>query len=127
MDERAASALIAAAMRGDRQVKGGLIDSLGGRCAIGVIEAAGALSGLKESVKACPFCGATKTWTTGVAQEMGSPKPEPEFLPLGERAPFIARFRIRSEAMLVVHLNNDHEWDFLTIARKLGPTGAEPA
>ena len=30
------------------------------------------------------------------------------------------------EASLLVHLNNDHEWDFLTIARKLGPLREAP-
>jgi len=114
LTQEQADALIDAAMRGVRQIKGTFEDEFGGRCAIGAMFPSG--ESMYTPVAACPFCGATQTWT-GVATSMGQAPPSSEMLTLP----------LRDVTALVIHLNNDHEWDFLTIARKLGPDGADHA
>lgn len=95
MNEKAIAALVDAAMRGVRQIRYRLNDNQGGFCAVGVISAANAQwSGMYDKrFHGCPFCGILND--------------------------AYYKMPIHSEAVLIIHLNNDHEWDFLTIARKM--------
>jgi hypothetical protein len=102
MNHAAASALIQAQLNGVRQIKWRTRDGEGGRCATAVLNEAGLMEPLtKRKIEACPECGATSTETAGALT--------------GYRIPI----RIVDEATLVVHLNNDHGWDFIKIARCL--------
>jgi hypothetical protein len=111
MNERGLDALVQAALAGQKQIFGSMNDRRGGLCALGVLaQAAGVLDepiGHRFSVIAAAYDlhGARKC-------------------PLSEcsrRDPWRM-----SEAELIVHLNDHHRWDFLTIARKLGPEGGTP-
>lgn len=98
MTEEQATVLIEASLQGVRQIKGALWDPDGGFCALGLLEARLGQKSLRSlyatPVHGCPECGARRD---------------------------ARRFGINTEAMLIVHLNNDHGWSFLDIARKLGP------
>lgn len=100
MNERGFDALVAAALSGQRQIRGKLSDTTG-LCALGVLydtlyprNMRGGLEANEDDVVSsfelsreaskCPDCEA-----------------------------------ILTEASMLVHLNDVHEWDFLTIARKL--------
>jgi hypothetical protein len=95
MNHAAAEALVQAQLNGVRQIKGAIADGTGGYCAMGVIFCAGvSLNHLYEiHVDECPECGAT---SDGYYQRP-----------------------ISTQYDVVVHLNNDHGWSFLDIARKL--------
>ena len=100
MNEQAREALLTAAMNGTPQIKGNLRDLKGGFCAMGVLCDTFGLdnlavdAGLNQMVDGCPECGATtQTWHAGNL--------------------------IATETSLVIHFNNDHGFDFLTIARKM--------
>jgi hypothetical protein len=104
MNERGAEVLEAAAMKGTKQIKGRRSDGLDGYCALGILDAARTRNvrqefGLTTPVSGCPECGA-----------MVHPGPYNPGMPIAD------------EDSLIAHLNNDHDWDFLTIARKLGPS-----
>jgi hypothetical protein len=94
--DQAVSALVTAAMNGTRQIKGMHHDDAGGRCALGVMpdEVAWGLGLVILRPRACPACGARTQ-----SLHLGQP--------------------IANVDDLVMHLNNDHAWDFLSIARKM--------
>ena len=101
MNDRAREALVAAGLKGVRQIKGALYDPRGGRCAMGVIQEAGAWDvSLRRPLDGCPECGA-------------------------KHQTYHASMPIRTEEDLIIHLNNDHGWDFLTIARKVDVTDGD--
>jgi hypothetical protein len=109
MNQRGRDALVAAALAGQRQIVGTMSDGHGGLCAMGVLAAAArvldAKTGHRFAVVATLYdlndaliyeCAEAACRRWGPPVKM-------------------------SEADLVVHLNDHHRWDFLTIARKLGP------
>ena len=98
MNEEAANALYEAERKGVRQITGAASDARGGRCAIGVLDAAGVV--LEARVSGCPLCG-----QAGLHQGVAG------------------LLDLRFENDLVVHLNDDHKLTFSEIARKLGPDG----
>jgi hypothetical protein len=106
MNERAANALIEAAMKGVRQVQGVVDDGRGGRCALGVmLEAEYGTPSWKEQEGHHRY---PESFTRfGMS-------PDPQTCPACDRT-------TKNEAFLIAHLNNDHEMDFVGIARKLGP------
>lgn len=104
MNEQAAAALVDAAMRAVPQIKGALF--LGdGRCAGGVlIEAAGLRRPAEMPIDWDALCA----WTGMDAVSRHA-------------CPHDCGMDTQIEWLLMVHLNNVHGDDFLTIARKLGP------
>jgi len=101
MNEQAAKALYEAERKGVKQIKGRLVDSSGGLCALGVIDHSLGVSALGQVNKEhaqdpCPF-GCTPTNSRGVNG-------------FGRHALY-----------LLAHLNDDHDLTFSEIARKLGP------
>ena len=111
MNQEAVDVLVAAALAGRRQVYGRLSTSGGGRCALGFL------------------CEAA-----GLVHEDGSVYYKPEILgryglsprlrvnPMGNDVACLTCSGALHEPTLITHLNDDHEWDLLTIARKLGPS-----
>jgi hypothetical protein len=105
MNQQQADALIDAGMTGVRQLRNRGTDNAGGYCAAALLYVRGLLGELeKTEIAQCPECAATR-YTDG-----GQPG-----------------VRLRNEMNLIVHLNNDHEWDFISIARKLGPKSDDVA
>ena len=95
MNERAVEVLVKAAMDGVRQIRGEMTDPDGGRCALGAL-------------------GFTNTSSFAIALMYGM-----SFAPMMCPECSVA---FSDEIGLIAHLNDFHGWDFLTIARKLGPT-----
>lgn len=99
MNEQAAAALVSAALRGVRQIMGALFDGAGGMCAGAVLMTAAAK---------------TQKWDAEVDRVWaGMDKPA--------SCPHDCGFSALYEWTVMVHMNDVHGDDFLTIARKLGP------
>jgi hypothetical protein len=98
MNTEARDALVAAQLRGVRQIRGGLYDYQGGRCALGVLyDAMPPLFGL------------------GLESTAGLRGPHVD-LPCPHECGEVFR---AGEDNLISHLNDDHGDDFITIANKL--------
>jgi hypothetical protein len=94
MNQRSADALMRAALDGVRQIVGNYTDGRGGYCAMGVIQRNAGFVHDESLSRYARVC--------------------PECGPF--KIPF------HTERDLIIHLNDHHHWDFLTIARKLGPS-----
>ena len=100
MDQRAIDALVAAGLNNRLQVFGALYYWDEGTCALGVIlEAVAKEEGLP---KERPWSGRCP-WVSHSAPEVSCPQ-------CGE---------CYTEERLILHCNDAHRWDFLTMARKL--------
>lgn len=103
MNEKGVEVLVQAAMRGVKQIKNHLSDGQGGMCANGVL-----ISALGRGQLTNP-----DQWRK-YQQEYGiSLETDPRTCQLCYRD-------FQSEAGHIAHLNDYHDMDFLTIARKLG-------
>jgi hypothetical protein len=101
MNEKAVEVLVDAALRGVPQARGSFVSGEA-RCALGVLGEAMGLSMVSETFYPCAL----------------SAHYEMRFHRM--RCPVCHKEQF-AEDRLVAHLNDAHEWDFLTIARKLGP------
>jgi len=106
MNERGVEALVAAAMRGQPQGHGAYITAEG-LCAFGVLAQALGWSTTAEIDRS--FVLLARAYEI----DMQQPRICPE---CGKET--------SSEGILIVHLNDSHQFDWLTIARKLGPDAA---
>jgi hypothetical protein len=110
MNERAAAALVDAAMRGVRQIKGHLDDPYGGRCAGGVV-----IEAIFGPIDVRTL------WNADCIRMIAPLFTERDTCPhecgwkVGRRI-----FLLPKEWTVMVHMNNDHDDDFLKIARTLG-------
>ena len=98
MDQRAIDALVEAGLNNRRQVFG-LLYRDKGACAMGVIREAAIKKGSLEEGSPMRQC----RWVSHAAPEVS--------------CPYCGR--CYTEIGLILHCNDDHRWDFLTIARKL--------
>lgn len=94
MNAEAAEKLVQAALTGVRQITEGYADDDGGRCAAGVL---------------------------GYRAEKFDEALDAEYALGGPCLCPACGSELSCERALIIHLNDTHEWDFLTIARKLGP------
>ena len=100
MNEKGVNALVAAALRGVRQIKHKYRDDEGGLCGLGVLEEAiGARGHPLLVMDVYDLAGRVTACQHG------------------------CRWRSQ-EYQLLVHLNDVHNYDFLALARKLGPPDA---
>lgn len=97
MNSKAADALRQAALSGMPQVKYAQDDGNGGHCAVGAISMA----------------------LIGQCYDYWTLAPLAGFKPTAMYCPVCKSHQSRNEGWLIAHLNNDHSWDFLTIANKL--------
>ena len=95
MNERGRQVLIDAAMTGVRQIKYRLTDETGGFCALGILYYA--LKWAADPTEDFDLGGKVSACSCGAQC-------------------------LRNEADLMVHYNNDHGFDFLTIANKMPVT-----
>ena len=102
MNELARQKLIEAALSGVRQIKGRYHDDDGGRCAMGVLGVRSSEIGQQSNVD--QVC---KTYGVGIHSD-------DERLP----CPGCGRMYV-AEIVLIIHLNDDHDLDFLEIAHKM--------
>ena len=104
MNRKAYDLLVAAALRGQKQAYGQYEDEDGGLCALGVLGWRRAMpaSSLEEEMQFARAC----------AQRVGLYRS-----PL-TACPECASTRT-TETNLLIHLNDDHKFDFLTIANKM--------
>lgn len=101
MNHEQAETLRGAWMRGVPQAFGRLEGPGEALCAVGVLSTlpyARMVNLEQRAITKCPECGANDTWTS---------------MDRSWRIP------IRNEITLIIHYNNDHHFDFLTIANKL--------
>ena len=97
MNERGVEVLVAAALAGVPQIQGALKDNGEGRCAMGVLADA-------------------KPLGRGLVRYFGLAEKRMACPECGATS-----FSYLYERGLIIHLNDRHGWDFLAIARKLGP------
>jgi len=106
MNQRGADALIQAGLRGDKQVEGAFVRD-GGACAVGTMMLAlgfGGMFGIADLDDA----------VYALASEYEIDLLKPVTCPECHQS-------VGSELCRIAHMNDKHHWDFITIARKLGP------
>lgn len=108
MNERGVEVLVAAAMRGQKQARGGFYDEQGGMCAGAVLAEA---------------LGLTVKYRTGWVKPALEAVEEIYDLHGRFQCPLCKESRVGVK--IIVHLNDHHQADFLTIARKLGPSNPD--
>ena len=106
MNQRAVDALVGAAMRGVPQIKDKFGDDAGGRCVMGVLlDSAGMLEQTGRLRAECTIYDIMGMF--GLSYD-------------AVECPECGVECHAGEDDLLMHLNDTHEWDFLSIARKLG-------
>ena len=98
MNEQAREALVSASLQGVRQIRGIFWNGKGGYCALGVLAKSLGLEGSRIE----PW------YKTEHGAELSQ-----------ERLQCPACNFMGVESLVISHMNDDHEFDFLTIARKL--------
>lgn len=97
MNDQGREALVQAALRGVRQIRAKFADEHGGRCALGVLADAAGLNPLVE-----PWSDTERAYGLDLTKQ-----------------PCALCGFMGTESQTIAHLNDIHELDFLTIARKV--------